>query len=403
MGAILSLPAGIGTLLGAWLAQQHGASIVLLGRSGYFASTLPELLLSEAPITAARCDVAVAEEAALGDGAAGCAPLAAVLHAGGVLHDGVLLRQTAASVRGVFAPKLAFMRHAGAAAAHQPVAQLNLFASVSAFLGSPGQSNYAAANMALNAWAESLQQHGTPGGCQLCRRVHIWPPLTTRAPCGSPGAGSSIQWGAWAGVGMAHGNAAVLARVDKSGLGVVQPAEGLAALLAVLSASSSPRLVQSIASPFNFDRLLHGLDPPPYIFSSVVGEEVEPGAGSVHLAAAPAGTQAPPPPPSAAEVLGTVRGMVQAALGAQASFAPVVLACLQAPCAAVGLAQTSRTSVGWPERAPAVARARPRCARCAGGRRPAADGGRAGLAGGGGAAQQPGRGLWGGAARHGHV
>ena len=57
-------------------------------------------------------------------------------------------------------------------------------------------------------------------------------------------AGSSIQWGAWSSVGMAHGNTAVLARVEKSGLGVVAPPRGLAALQAVLSGSASAQLVQ---------------------------------------------------------------------------------------------------------------------------------------------------------------
>ena len=57
-------------------------------------------------------------------------------------------------------------------------------------------------------------------------------------------AGSSIQWGAWSSVGMAHGNTAVLASVEKSGLGVVAPARGLAALQAVLSGSASAQLVQ---------------------------------------------------------------------------------------------------------------------------------------------------------------
>ena len=56
-------------------------------------------------------------------------------------------------------------------------------------------------------------------------------------------AGSSIQWGAWSSVGMAHGNAAVLARVEKAGLGVVAPPRGLAALQAVLSGSATAQLV----------------------------------------------------------------------------------------------------------------------------------------------------------------
>ena len=195
---------------------------MLLGRSGYFSGTPEELLLSHTPITATRCDVSLTEEAAAALGS--CAldvvsgQLAAVLHAGGVLQDAVLLKQSTASVRSVAAPKLRFMAHTEHAAGLQAVQALNLFSSVSSFLGSPGQANYAAANSALNAWAQLLQRRGL--------------------------AGSSVQWGAWAGVGMAHGNAMVLARVERSGLGVVQPARGLAALQAVLGGSASAQLVQ---------------------------------------------------------------------------------------------------------------------------------------------------------------
>ena len=179
VGCLLALaPAGIGTLLGAWLIQQPGAQPVLLGRSGYFGATVPELLLSEEPLTATRCDAAVAEEVAAALGGGG--QLAAVMHAGGVLQDGILLKQSAASVRAVLAPMLRFMQHAASAARLQPVRAVNLFSSVSAFLGSPGQANYAAANSALNAWAQLLQQHGVAGKWRICLGLHAtaaWLPL----------------------------------------------------------------------------------------------------------------------------------------------------------------------------------------------------------------------------------
>lgn len=186
VGCLLALaPAGIGTLLGAWLIHQPGAQPVLLGRSGYFGATVPELLLSEEPLTATRCDAAVAEEVAAALGGAG-GQLAAVMHAGGVLQDGILLKQSAASVRAVLAPKLRFMQHAASAARLQPVRAVNLFSSVSAFLGSPGQANYAAANSALNAWAELLQQHGVAGKWRICLGLHAtaaWLPLVSLTRC----------------------------------------------------------------------------------------------------------------------------------------------------------------------------------------------------------------------------
>ncbi len=56
----------------------------------------------------ARCDVALRDEAAAALG--GGRIIWGMLHAGGVLHDAIMLRQTPSQVRAVFAPK-----HAGAA------------------------------------------------------------------------------------------------------------------------------------------------------------------------------------------------------------------------------------------------------------------------------------------------
>ena len=64
-----------------------------------------------------------------------------------------------------------------AVAGLMPLSTLQLFSSVSAVVGNPGQANYAAANGVLDATAASLQDCG----------------LTV----------SSVAWGAWGGGGMA--------------------------------------------------------------------------------------------------------------------------------------------------------------------------------------------------------
>lgn len=84
-----------------------------------------------------------------------------------------------------------------------------LFSSVAALLGSPGQANYAAANACLDAQAASQTQSGLPGV-------------------------TSVQWGAWAGGGMAA-NDATSVRMERMGMGLIQPSAGLAVLAGIFS------------------------------------------------------------------------------------------------------------------------------------------------------------------------
>lgn len=151
-------------MLGSWLGQlQGGVHPVLLGRSGYFRNAGTALASQGTAFTACCCDVSATGEAAAALSTDTISQLTCILHAGGVLKDATLLWQSAASVRTVFAPKLGFVARASAALHLQTVHAVNMFSSVSAFMGSHGQGNYAAANFALNAWAASIQQQGVAG------------------------------------------------------------------------------------------------------------------------------------------------------------------------------------------------------------------------------------------------
>lgn len=67
---------------------------------------------------------------------------------------------------------------------------------------------------------------------------------------------TSMQWGAWGGTGMAvvHN---LLPRIVQSGLGVLQPTQGVSALEMVLNATCSPPC-QIVVSPFQWERLMSG-------------------------------------------------------------------------------------------------------------------------------------------------
>lgn len=99
----------IGSLAGAWVAAAGAARVWLLGRSGRAGRPLPLAAASAkgSAISALSCDVATAADVAGLSTELMAAPIATcVLHAGGVLADALLPRQTATSLRTVYAPKV---------------------------------------------------------------------------------------------------------------------------------------------------------------------------------------------------------------------------------------------------------------------------------------------------------
>ena len=279
LGAVL-IAGGLGTLgsqFAEWLAAQEVTRMYLLGRSGRWAEQHPLLLHPESPlfsaaVTLTACDAGSTEDSsalfrAAGDGPAGFAgrqpqqPLAGMVQAGGVLADGVLSAQTLRSLRTVVAPKVHATLQLDAATAHQPRAFSVLFSSVASLLGSPGQANYAAANAVLDAMTAVQQQRGA--------------------------AAVSVQWGAWAGAGMAAGSASTAARVERTGMALLRPQQGLAVLEGLLlntpPAAGVPLLA---ASAFIWDTFLRRFGSPaavPPLFAAFAAATAPPlGAADAH-------------------------------------------------------------------------------------------------------------------------
>jgi len=204
----------LGSLTADWLINQGHQALTLIGRTGKASSDAQSFvkLLSgscNAAVSLLAADLATAEAAATA-----CLtskkPLTGLIHASGVLADSTLQNQSAQTVRSVMTAKVTSIEAIHQKVSLQPCHSSVLFSSVASFLGSAGQANYSAANGALDSLAAQWAAQGQAGV-------------------------SSIQWGGWAGGGMAGGDAGTAARLARMGMPLITPSQGLAALSSALT------------------------------------------------------------------------------------------------------------------------------------------------------------------------
>ncbi|GAA2961995.1 Acyl transferase domain-containing protein [Actinokineospora diospyrosa] len=141
-------------ILARQLVDAHGVrDVLLVSRSGNAPADMPE------QARAVACDVTdrAAVEALL-DGLT----LTGVVHAAGVLDDGVLGSLTPDRLAAVLRPKVTAALLLDELTAHHDLAFFVLYSSASATLGTAGQANYAAANAVLDALAQRRRARGLP-------------------------------------------------------------------------------------------------------------------------------------------------------------------------------------------------------------------------------------------------
>lgn len=184
----------LGRRVARWLVQQGAGGVALLSRREADDAFLDELREVGVQAVCLRGDVAdrASLDAALATLPKGFPTIAGVIHAAGVLDDGLIADLNAERLQRVLRPKAvgAWHLHEATLDTDSPLAgveQFVLFSSVAATLGSPGQANYAAANAALDALATHRRAQGLPA--------------------------TSLAWGPWAsdsgtGEGMAAGETA---------------------------------------------------------------------------------------------------------------------------------------------------------------------------------------------------
>ncbi|MBB5940404.1 type I polyketide synthase [Streptomyces zagrosensis] len=199
---------GLGALFARHLATGHDVrDLLLLSRRGPQAEGAGELIAElaaagcEARVVA--CDVADRDQLAAALGTVK-RPITGVVHAAGVLDDGVIESMTPEQLERVLRPKVDAAWHLHELTAGADLSAFVLFSSVASLIGSPGQGNYAAANAALDALAAS-------------RRAAALPAV-------------SLAWGLWSETaGMAAQlDEAGLARLGRMGMSALTAETGLA-------------------------------------------------------------------------------------------------------------------------------------------------------------------------------
>ena len=234
----------LGLLVARWMVEQGARRLILMGRTrlpprsnwssvetgsrlARQIGAIRELESLGACVHLASVDVA--DEGELGGfldefRAEDWPPIRGVVHAAGVLQDGLLVQLDAAALNTVLRPKVMggwLLHHL---LQDESLDFFVLFSSAGSVLGQPGQGNYAAANAFLDSLAHHRQVLGKPA--------------------------LSINWGAWAGEGFADsvGGKRLAARLALLGISSIAPKQALEILGRLLGQSTT----QVVAVPVSW-------------------------------------------------------------------------------------------------------------------------------------------------------
>ncbi len=210
---------GLGLLCAQWLADQGAHHLVLVGRSNpseQVRQKLHEMEETGTEIHVAQADVSERDDVKkiLSHVAENMPPLRGLIHAAGILDDGILLEQTWPRFSAVMAPKVDGVWNLHTLTLNAQLDFFIMFSAGASLLGSPGQSNYATANAFLDGLAHYRRFQGLSA--------------------------LSINWGAWADVGMAS----KLADQNQrrwlvQGMELIQPLDGMRAMERLLNMRST--------------------------------------------------------------------------------------------------------------------------------------------------------------------
>ncbi|HXS75294.1 MAG TPA: type I polyketide synthase [Terracidiphilus sp.] len=238
---------GLGLAVAQWMVRLGARHLVLLGRQDPAPPAqkiIVELQNTGAQVEVIQTDITQTQQVAavVARIRESMPPLKGVVHAAGVLDDGILLQMSHESLWSVMAPKIYGAWNLHTCTLGNQLDFFLLFSSAASIFGPAGQGNYAAGN----AFLDALAHH---------RRA-------LRLPC------LSINWGPWDEIGLAaaKGRGSYL---ERQGFGFISPQRGLDALDLALELDT---VAQAVIAPINWRQFISNGQFTPFI-GQLVDEE----------------------------------------------------------------------------------------------------------------------------------
>ena len=222
---------GLGLKVAQWMVKHGAKHLVLVSRNATLDAEKQALLTPlrdlGAKVIVKSADVTQSEAVAslIQDLETTLPPLRGVIHAAGILDDGVLMQMDWDRFSPVLAPKVEGAWNLHHYTQTAPLDFFVLFSSAAALLGPPGQANYAAANLFLDALAHYRHQQGQPA--------------------------LSINWSVWSEVGLGVGQETDR-RLALQGVTAIEPPQGLRVFEQLLQQPDA----QVGVLPFNWSTLV---------------------------------------------------------------------------------------------------------------------------------------------------
>jgi acyl transferase domain-containing protein/acyl carrier protein len=205
----------LGLQMAQWLASLGAQHLILMSRqtttSDVVKNTIAQIEQSGVQVLIAKADVANKNELNKVLEETNQPPLRGVIHAAGVLDDGMLIGQNWERFEKVMAAKVYGAWNLHQYTVHKELDFFVMFSSAASILGNPGQSNYAAANAFLDGLAHYRRHHGLVA--------------------------TTINWGPWAQGGMALSTTTIQENLSKQGFKSLNTTDALALMEKIVSAN----------------------------------------------------------------------------------------------------------------------------------------------------------------------